>query len=120
MGKSNEYIRLFNFYKNQPKEELEEIANNKDDEYSAIAQEVARDILSPPDGGVKELEKEIVKETRVKERQRNEERVLNNLDRNVFQMAKDIRFLKNVVIAMLIAEGIIAFAVVIALTNLSH
>lgn len=37
MVKSNEYIRLFNFYKNQPKEELEETANNKDDEYSAIA-----------------------------------------------------------------------------------
>ena len=69
---------------------------------------------------VKELEKEIVKETRVKERQRNEERVLNNLDMNVLQMAKDIRFLKNVVIATLIADGVIASIVVIAMINFIH
>ena len=78
-------------------------------------QEVVRDILSSPEAGEKKIEKEIVKE-----RQRNEERVLNNLDMNVSQITKDIRFLRNVVIAMLIAEGIIAFIVFIAFNELTH
>ena len=100
MEHSKEYQSLYNQYKNKSDKKLQEIAQSGE-EYREIAKQVARDILNSDRteyfSQLKEQEeKQLLRQERIKN---TENHPLYN---EIHQIAGDLRFLKKVVIVLII------------------
>ncbi len=98
MEKSFQYKSLMKTFKKFDNEKLENIINS--DEYTDLAKQVAADILSSDQT---EYYANMEHSEEVKALQQKEQETLDHpLYKTVNQMAEDLRFLKNVVIAMIV------------------
>lgn len=100
MEHSKEYEELFSQYSKKSNDELEKIANSGN-EYREVAKQVAIDILNSDRVEYKEnLKKAEIQERKLQEK---EEATQNHpLIGVVSQIANDLRFLKNVVIVLIV------------------
>lgn len=100
MEHSKEYQSLYNLYKNKSEKELQEIAQSGE-EYQEIAKQVARDILnSDRTEYFSQLKEQEEKESaRQKKIEATENHPLYN---EIHQISGDLRFLKNIVIVLII------------------
>lgn len=112
-----EYIRLFAMFNSKTTEELETIANSGE-EYTDIAKRVAQDII---DTGRTEYKEQVKKYKEEQQRQEaiQQEKYQNTLTNplydDIHQIAGDLRFIKNLIIAGLVCGVILGLIGVIGM-----
>ncbi len=113
MNKQNEFNNLYERYKNKSESELLEIINSSD-EYCELAKEVAQYILDNDRSEYKERMAKIqLKEQQTEEK--IEARKTDPLYDDIHQIAKDVRFFKNLLIGTIIVDIIVILLWILAL-----
>ena len=109
MKNTSEYERLYELYKDKPFDELETIAKNEDGGYSDEAQKVAVNLLSGKNQEFLQYKRKREEEIRIKTKHENEKaeaREKSPLYEDVHQIAKDVRWFKNLVILFIVLDFI--------------
>ena len=105
---------LYNLFKSMTEEQLKEII--ADNEYEEVAKEVARDILNSDRKEYLQRQEEIKQAEQHQENIQQEKyqaQQTNPLYDDIHQMAKDIRFMRNLIIALLCFSVVVSVIILI-------
>lgn len=105
---------LYNQFKSMTDEQLKEII--ADNEYEEVAKEVARDILNSDRKEYLQRQEEIKQAEQHQENIQQEKyqaQQTNPLYDDIHQMAKDIRFMRNLIIALLCFSVVVSVIILI-------
>ena len=105
---------LYNQFKSMTDEQLKEII--ADNEYEEVAKKVARDILSSDRKEYLQRQEEIKQTEQHQEniqQQKYKAQQTNPLYDDIHQMAKDIRFMRNLIIALLCFSVVVSVIILI-------
>ena len=105
---------LYNQFKSMTDEQLKEII--ADNEYEEVAKEVARDILNSDRKEYLQRQEEIKQTEQHQEniqQQKYKAQQTNPLYDDIHQMAKDIRFMRNLIIALLCFSVVVSVIILI-------